>query len=189
MPELKERVSVSANGFQVRKESEQSEKRAYYNVFTLQDAVVEKNYKNPITYWNAFEASSYRVKDGEFVCVWEIDKDNNVEEYSFCYSERGVKPRIAWEFESVPRYGENAYMITIEWRDNRFEKINRDHIWLKHKRSERKFNFLQKTLYPLDPNGSVKKDQYIITLPGDVRIEELTIEADDLLQQKYILVH
>lgn len=189
MPTLKERVSVSANGFQVKKESEESVKKAYYNVFTLQDTVVEKNYKNPITYWNAFEASSYKAKEGEFVCVWEIDEDNNVEEYSFCYSEGRAKPRIAWEFEPAPRYGENAYMITIEWKDNKFERIYRDHIWLKHKRSGRKFNFLQETLYPLDTGSTVKKDQYIITLPGDVTIDQLTIEADDLLRQKYLLVH
>lgn len=189
MATLKERVSVSANGFQVKKESEQSEKKAYYNVFTLQDTVIEKNCENPLTYWNAYEASSYRVKEGEFVCVWEIDEEGNVEEYSFCYTGGKAQPRISWEFEPASKYGENAYMITIEWKDNRFERIHREHIWLKHKKSGRKFSFLRETLYPLDPSDNVKKDQYIITLPGDVTIEQLTIEADDLLRQKYLLVH
>lgn len=189
MATLRERISVSANGFQVKKESTESTKRAYYNIFKLQDAEVEKNYKNPITYWNAFEASTYTAKEGDFVCVWETDDDGNIEEYSFCYTEGKAKPRIFWGFEPAPKYGEGAYMLTIEWKDNRFERTHRNHIWLSHKKSGRTFKFLQETLYPLDPGSNVKKDQYIIKLPGDVSIEQLAIEADELLRQKYLLIH
>lgn len=189
MATLEERVSMSANGFQVVKDSTESTKKAYYNLFTLQDAEVEKNRKNPVTYWSPYETSTYTAKDGEFVCVWEIDEDGNIEEYNFCYSGGGAKPRISWGFESAPKYGTNAYMLTIEWTDNKFEKINRKHMWLYHRKSGRKFNFLKEILYPLEPGNRIKKDQYIITLPSDVAIDELIVGASDLLRQKYSLVH
>lgn len=189
MATLKERVNISANGFQVIKESADSTRKAYYNLFKLQDAEIEKNRNNPVNYWSPFEASTYTAKDGEFVCVWEIDDEGNTEEYAFCYSAGGAKPKISWGFEPAPKYGESAYMLTIEWKDNRFERINRKHIWLQHKKSGRKFGFLQETLYPLDTGSSVKKDQYIISLPGDVSIEQLAIETDDLVRQKYLVIH
>lgn len=191
MATLKERVSISANGFQVKKESADSKKQAYYNVFTLQDQEIVKNCQNPIQYWNAYDATNpYQVKEGLFVCVWEQDENGDTEEYSFCYTDGKAQPRIFWNIEPAPKYEVmNPHMITIEWKDNKFEKINRKHIWLKDKKSGRRYNFLQENLYPLDPGDSVKKDQYIIMLPDGISVEQLVIEADDLLRQKYILVH
>lgn len=189
MATLKERVSISANGFQVVKDGEESTKKAYYNVFTLQDATIEKNRNNPITYWSPYEASTYTVKDGECVCVWEIDEQDRVEEYVFCCSAGNVQPRITWKFEAAPKYGQNAYMLTIEWSDNRFEKIHRKHMWLYHKKSGRKFNFLKEIIYPLDIGDRIKRDQYIVTLPAGESIDQLSVEADELLRKKYLLVH
>ena len=77
MVALRERVSISASGFQVRKESEDSKKRAYYNVFTLQDPEIEKNCQNPVQYWNAYETKTYQVREGLFVCVREIDENED----------------------------------------------------------------------------------------------------------------
>lgn len=41
---------------------------------------------------------------------------------------------------------------------------------------------------PLDKTSRELRDQYIILLPEGVRAEDLVIEGDELLQQKYLLV-
>lgn len=186
---LKDRVILTANGFQVKREIDGSNRNAYYNLFELQDRDIEKNCENPIQYWDAYNAYTEKVEKGRFVCIWETDGDGETEEYLFYNGSGSAQPRIEWRIEKASNYGDGACMITIEWKDNRFEPIHRRHIWLRHKESNRKFNFLQEIIKPLDTDGKIKRDQYIIVLPPGVEIEQLAVEADELLRKKYLIVH
>ena len=79
-------------------------------------------------------------------------------------------------------------MITLEWLSHTYDSIHKSHIWLKNKKTGQKFAFLKETIGPLEPNGSVLKDQYIILLPEGVSVNDLAIEGDELLRQKYLFV-
>lgn len=186
---LKDRVNITAGGFQVKREANNEMKCVYYNIFELQDGFIEKTQENPVQYWDALNTYTQSIEKGKFVCVWEADTDGRTEEYSFYSSNGNAQPRIEWRIERAPDYGERACMITIEWKDNKYEPIHRSHIWLRHKKSNRKFNFLRETIRPLDRNAKIKRDQYIIVLPAKVEPEQLVIEADELLRQKYLLIH
>lgn len=186
---LKERVTVNRNGFQVSKDSEEPERSAYYATFSLADEKVEKLQANPVTYWNALNASAQMVNNRTFICVWEVKGQEVVEEYSFYFTTETVRPQMRWRIEKNKKYGDAAYVITLEWMGPQWDKIHKSHIWLKHKRSKRKFSFLKDVIEPMDLNKTPLMDQYVINLPMDVRPEELVIECDELLQKKYLLTN
>lgn len=185
---LQQRITYQENGFQLYADENDTERTAWYTTFTLKDARIEKAQTKKIKYWTPLNSAVVEIPNRTFVCVWEIRDGEEVEEASFYFTNGNVKPKLGWSIDRAKAYGENAYMITLEWSGHAYDYIHKSHIWLKNKKTGKKFAFLKETIGPLEPNGSVLKDQYIILLPDGVNLEDLTIEGDELLGQKYLLV-
>lgn len=184
---LKERLVYKEDGFQLNADAKEEGRVAYYMTFNLKDAQIQKAQTNRVEYWTPQNAAVQKVPNKTFVCVWEIKDGEEVEEYCFYHTNGNVKAKLGWRIERARKYGENAYMITLEWM-RLYDYIHKRHIYLKNKKTGEKFAFLKETIGPLDVNSRVLKDQYIILLPEGVNVENLSIEADELLQQKYLLV-
>lgn len=184
---LKDRIELKEDGFQLYEDEKESGRSAYYTTFSLKDTQIRKTQTNRIEY-QSLDSTLQEVNNKTFVCIWEMKEGEEVEEYSFYFTNGHAKPKLGWKIERARPYGDNAYMITIEWMNHVGEEIHKSHIYLKNKKTEKKFAFLKEVISPLDKTSRELRDQYIILLPEGVRAEDLVIEGDELLQQKYLLV-
>lgn len=186
---LKDRVVIKDKGFQILEDLTAPGREAYFTTFSLKDEKAVRNQMYSLTYYTPLNTMTQPVENRSFVCVWEETTDNKqIEEYTFYFTTAGAKPKLQWSIEKAKKYGSNAYMITLKWKDHYSEPIHRSHIWLKHKRSNSRFTFLRELIEPLDANASEPIDQYIIEVPAGVDPTDLVIEGDELLQQKYLLM-
>lgn len=185
---LQQRITYQEKGFQLYADENDTGRTAWYTTFALKDARIEKAQTKKIGYWTPLNSVVVEIPNRTFVCIWEIRDGEEVEEYSFYFTNGNVKPQLGWRIDRAKPYGENAWMITLEWLSHTYDSIHKSHIWLKNKKTGKKFAFLKETIGPLEPNGSVLKDQYIILLPEGVSVNDLAIEGDELLRQKYLFV-
>lgn len=182
---LRERITICETGFRIKEENRDPGRLAFYTVFSLKDAAIDKSQAQPVAYWDAMNPSMQRVDIRSFVYVWEEKDGIEVDTYQFYVGNAGAKPRIQWSVVRDTRYGQNAHMIKLKWVDHTGERIHKGHIWLKDEQSGRKYGFLREYI---EPDGK-EEDRYIIDiLPGTADVSRLIIEGDELLQQKYLIV-
>lgn len=185
---LKERIKLTDNGFRIVRDDTKPGRQAYFTKFSLRDGEIDKVVGNALSYWDAMNPVGEKVQDRTFVCVWENEDGQTVEEHLFYINRMGKKPRLRWHMERAPRYGERAYKITLEWMDNVYDSIHKNHICLKNRQNGRTYAFLKEYIEPVNLNDRIKKDEYIIDVPYDVEVADLMIEGDELLLQKYLLI-
>lgn len=181
---LKERIKISGNGFKIKREGSDPERRAFYAKFFLYDEEADKSQARPAAYWDANNDQSHMIERNSFIYVWEEKDGVEIESCSFYISGGNAKPKLRWSIERDRRYGDDAYMITLKWVDHTGEKIHKKHIWLKDEQSGRKYRFLKEYIEP----DEKEEERYIIdVLPGTADVRHLMIEGDDVLQQKYLI--
>lgn len=185
---LQERITIIGTGFKILKDMGNPNKEAYYTSFTLRDGAIDRTIRQSIQYWDVLNPGITNLENNTYICVWEEKNGKVSEEYAFYISNHGNKPRLKWSITAAAPYGERAYKITLEWLDNIYESIHKNHIWLKNSRTGQKYVFLKEYIEPMDPGDKIKKDEYIINVPYDIQTSDLVIEGDNLLQQKYLLV-
>lgn len=182
---LKDRITEDTNGFQIRKDPADAGRKAYYVIFALRDAEtdISKKQPQPANYWDALHPGMNQTPPRSLIFVWEEKDGKRIEEYQFYIGNAGNKPRIQWSITRAREYGEYAYMIRLKWADNQSEPIHKSHIWLKDRRKGKKFAFLRECIAPA---AGTQEDRYVIdVLPGMAEIQDLVIEADEILLQKY----
>lgn len=185
---LKERIRLTDEGFRVERDSLNPDRTAYFTKFRLEDGTIDRISGEPLSYWEVLNPYGQRVADKTFVCVWETERGNIVEEHFFYINRTGSRPRLCWNMERSPKYGDQAYKITLKWPDQYYEPIHKNHIWLLNRQDGKKYAFLKEFIEPMDKEGRIKKDEYIIDVPEHVNVAELSIEGDELLCQKYLLI-
>ena len=157
---LKDRVTVNENGFSLYKDKDNPNRQAYYTTFKLADDEINKTQGMMVTYWDPMHNGLHNVQANTYVCIWEVEENNVVEECQI--------------------------YIRICWPGNQSEKINSQHIWLENQKSGRRYSFLTDYIEPRTRNG---EDCYIIEiLPGRANVSDLVIRGDDTLLQKYEIV-
>ena len=185
---LQERVIVTKKGFKVSKDPAAQERRAFYTVFSLADAKVDYSTLKPVEYWNVQFSHEAVIAKGHFVVIIEKQGDNIIEEATIFIPHEMAKPKLSWRIKRNMFFGKSACLITIEWLEGKGEAIHRSHIWLKEHTKGRKFTFLKEQIKPSTASKGKQKDQYVIQLPADVRVESLSIEVDELVREKYALI-
>lgn len=185
---LSERVKRNGNSFWVLRESGTS-RELFYGLFQLEKNPEQEIHMLPMQYWDGARAFEVKLDIKMETCVRIIEKENGstVEKYEFYYDpyETGRELRLSKE-RAKKEYGENAYLLTIEWIGCRAEPISSRYIYLENSDGE-KFYFLRDTIEAMNPDGKRLMDQYITRLPEGESIEDYRLVAAPLVQQKYIV--
>lgn len=143
-----------------------------------------------LQHWNGAAAFEVKLSDEADTCVRVIEKEGErvVEKYEFYYTPYDTSRELRLSMEKAKKiYGENAYLITVEWVECRSEPISSRYIFLENKEGER-FYFLRDTIEAMDPDGRRLQDQYITRLPENHDIADYKLTAAPLLCQKYIIL-
>ena len=186
---LRERVKRNGNRFLVLQEAGTSRK-VFYGVFQLEDNPEREIRMKQMQYWDGASAFEVALNPEVETCVRIIEKENGstIEKYEFYYEPHATGRELRLSKERAKKeYGENAYLLTIEWIGCRAEPISSRYIYLENSDGE-KFYFLRDTIEAMNPDGKRLMDQYITRLPESESIEDYRLVAAPLVHQKYSVI-
>ena len=138
----------------------------------------------PTKYWDARQQVTTRIQQSHtFVLVVETCDGKIVDSCRLYYPENTEKYDLKITTESKPRYGKNAYMITVEWpEDCEPEEIGTQYIYLIDNNGV-KYPFLTDVIRAKDGRRQIA--QFVYEVPDGRSPGEFRVEADPLLGQKY----
>lgn len=185
---LKERIRVSSGFFYVIRDMAGDEKKLFYKFFSLENDMEDLSGLVPLRYWepNNEEDTRIPVEKGCFVLLVEKEDKRVVERSWFYSSDEVQKGELAIVVKKNKKYGKNAYMITVEWtKEEDPVAINSRYIFLKNRLRKEKYYFLTDQIFPLNPYGKKRIDQYVFELPENESLDDYMICVEPLVRERY----